>query len=60
MKYRDNMTAHELSQFMSEINALDAVYTAVAEHDAIRDLPDEYEDQSDYVGMGWIGKDGRP
>ena len=21
---------------------------------------EEYEDQNDYVGMGWIGKDGRP
>lgn len=61
MKYKDNMTADELAQFMSEINALNAAYADAAEHDKLSsELPDEYEDPSDYSGMGWVGKDGRP
>jgi hypothetical protein len=98
MKYRDNMTPEELTQFMAEVNALDAVLKSAADHDAqgasqnlidevlkqikcdvdsgdmtaieemIRHLPEgrlrgylsEYENPSDYVGMGWVGKDGRP
>ena len=98
MKYRDNMTPEELTQFMAEVNALDAALTAAHEHDAkvqgqalidevlkqikcdvdsgdmtaieemIRHLPEdqlrgylsEYENPSDYVGMGWVGSDGRP
>ena len=61
MKYRDNMTPEELAQFMGEVNALDAAYAAAVEHDKLSsDLPEEWEDPSDYVGMGWVGKDGRP
>lgn len=55
------MTPEELAQFMGEINALDATYVAAAEHDKLSDeLPEEWEDPSDYVGMGWVGRDGRP
>ena len=55
------MTPEELAQFMGEVNALDAAYAAAVEHDKLSsDLPEEWEDPSDYVGMGWVGKDGRP
>jgi len=54
----------ELAAFMFEINALDAAYASAAEHDAKvqaqNPMPDEWEDPSDYVGMGWVGSDGRP
>lgn len=63
MKYRDNMTADELAQFKKELNDLDAAYKSVAEHDekaAMSPAPDEWEDPSDYVGMGWIDSRGRP
>ena len=64
MKYRENMTQAERDAFMRELNALDAAYASAAAHDAAQQAanpaPDEWEDQSDYVGMGWIGKDGRP
>ena len=62
MKYRDNMTPEELAQFMGEVNALDAALAAAHADDAKKAeaLPDEWEDPSDYVGMGWVGKDGRP
>ena len=57
MKYRDNMTAEELAQFMAEVNALDAVLRSIPNFEPV---PDEWEDPSDYAGMGWVGKDGRP
>lgn len=63
MKYRDNMTEAELAQFKAEINALDAAYEAAAAHDATvqaQPIPDEWEDPTDYVGMGWIDSRGRP
>ena len=61
MKYRDNMTADELAQFKKELNDLDAAYKSAAEHDAKAAMsPDEWEDPSDYVGMGWIDSRGRP
>ena len=61
MKYRDNMTTEELAQFKQELADLDAAYAHAAQHDKLSsELPDEYEDQSDYAGMGWVGKDGRP
>jgi len=57
VKYRDNMTAEELAQFMAEVNALDAVLRSIPNFEPV---PDEWEDPSDYAGMGWVGKDGRP
>jgi hypothetical protein len=62
MKYRDNMTPAELAEFMSEVNELDAAYASAAEHDAKtqKDAPEEWEDPSDYVGMGWVDSRGRP
>jgi hypothetical protein len=62
LKYRDNMTADELKKFMGEVNAFDDVLASAHEHDAknTEPIPDGYENQSDYAGMGWIGKDGRP
>ena len=64
MIYRDNMTEAELAQFKAEIDALDAAYADAAKHDAAQQAahpaPDEWEDPSDYVGMGWVGRDGRP
>lgn len=64
MKYRDNMTAAELAAFMAEVDALDAAYASAAEHDAKvqaqTPMPDEWEDPSDYVGMGWVDSRGRP
>ena len=56
MKYRDNMTAEELAQFMAEVNALDAVLRSIPNPEPVP----EWEDPSDYAGMGWVGKDGRP
>lgn len=60
IKYRDNMTPEELAEFMSEVNALDQLLASAYEHDVKTPVPDEWEDPSDYVGMGWVGKDGRP
>ena len=62
MKYKDNMTPEELAQFMGEVNALDALLASAHKHDKknAQPMPDEWEDPSDYVGMGWVGKDGRP
>lgn len=62
MKYRDNMTQAELDQFKREQQALEDAYTSAAEHDAkaqAEPIPDEYENPSDYVGMGWIDSRGR-
>lgn len=64
MKYRHSMTQAELDQFMREQQALEDAYTSSAEHDAKVQVenpaPDEYEDPSDYIGMGWIDSRGRP
>lgn len=64
MKYRDNMTQAELDAFMAEINAMDAAYAAAGAHDAKvqaqNPAPEEWEDPSDYVGMGWVDSRGRP
>jgi hypothetical protein len=64
MKYRDNMTKEELEVFIAEINALDAAYASAAAQDAAMQasnpLPDEWEDPTDYVGMGWVDSKGRP
>ena len=64
MKYSENMTKEELIQFKAEIDALNAAYESAAAHDAKvqpeQVPPDEWEDQADYVGMGWIDSRGRP
>jgi hypothetical protein len=64
MVYKDNITPEELAQFNREYDELQAAYASAAEHDAKMQanipIPDEWEDPSDYAGMGWIGKDGRP
>ena len=64
MKYRDNMTPEELAQFKREQQALENAYASAAEHDAKMQAqnpaPEEWEDPSDYVGMGWVDSWGRP
>ena len=60
MKYRDNMTPEELAQFKKELQAQEDAYAGAAQHDAQNPIPDDWEDPSDYVGMGWIGRDGQP
>lgn len=64
MKYRDNMTQAELDAFRAEVNTLDAAYADAAAHDAqaqaANPATDEWEDPTDYVGMGWIDSRGRP
>ena len=64
MQYRENMTQAELEQFMREHDALENAYASAYEHDAKVQAqcptPNEYEDPSDYVGMGWIDSRGRP
>ena len=59
MKYRDNMTAQELAQFMKEQQALEDAYAAAHDAQNQQPMPDEWEDQSDYVGMGWVDSRGR-
>jgi len=56
------MTQAEINALRAEVDALDAAYAAAAKHDAanLQPPPDEWEDPSDYVGMGWVGADGRP
>ena len=64
MKYRDNMTLEELAQFKAQQQALEDAYASAAEHDAkmqaLNPALEEWEDPSDYVGMGWIDSRGRP
>jgi len=63
MRYRDNMTPEELAQFKREQQALEDAYASAAEHDAKQaqtPMPDEWEDPSDYAGMGWVDSRGRP
>lgn len=64
MKYRENMTADELAKFKQELDELDAAYKDADEIDrevaASNPMPEEHEDPSDYVGMGWIDRRGRP
>ena len=54
MKYRDNMTPKELAKFEQEVNELHELLTSAHEHDKknAQPIPDEWEDPSDYVGMG--------
>jgi hypothetical protein len=62
--YRENMSASDLAAFMNEINELNACYESTAEDDRMamesETAPEEWEDPSDYVGMGWIDSRGRP
>lgn len=58
MKYRDNMTPEELAQFKKELQALEDAYISAAQHDTQKPAPDELEDPSDYVGMGWVNSRG--
>ena len=64
MKYRENMTQAELEKFKQELQALEGAYADAAKHDAKMQAqsptPDEYENPSDYVGMGWVDSRGRP
>ena len=64
MKYRDNMSVEELAQFNKEWQALDDAYASAAKHDADMQaknpIPDEWEDPTDYVGMGWLDSRGQP
>lgn len=61
MKYKDSMTPEELAQFDKEWQELEKAYASADEHDAKQNLaPDEWEDPSDYVGMGWVDSRGRP
>ena len=64
MKYRDNMSAEELAQFDKEWQALDDAYASAVKHDADMQaknpIPDEWEDPTDYVGMGWLDSRGQP
>jgi len=60
MKYRDNMTEDELAKFMQEVNELNAAYESAAKDDKQVSQDEEYEDPSDYVGMGWVDSRGRP
>ncbi len=64
MVYKDNITPEELAQFNKELNELDAAYKSAVEHDAKmqakQPIPDEWEDPSDYAGMGWVDSRGRP
>jgi len=64
MKYCTKMTQTEIVQFKAELQALEDALIFAAEHDAKAQaenrVPNEWDDPSDYVGMGWVGKDGRP
>ena len=61
---RQGLIDEVLKQIKCDVDSGDM--TAIEE--MIRHLPEdrlhgylsEYEDPSDYVGMGWVGKDGRP
>ena len=61
--YRENMSASDLAAFMKEINELNASYESAAKYDRMamesETTPEEWEDSSDYIGMGWIDSRGR-
>ncbi len=64
MTYRENMSASELDAFMKEINELNESYESAAKDDRMamesETALEEWEDPSDYIGMGWIDSRGRP
>jgi hypothetical protein len=50
MKYQDNMTPAELTQFRKELDELDAAYAAAAEHDAaVQAAPEGWEDEMELL-----------
>ena len=57
------MTDAELAQFRQEQQALEDAYASAAAHDAQMQAQnpasEEWEDSSDYVGMGWTDSRGR-
>ena len=61
MKYRDNMTAQELAQFMAEVDALNAAYAAAAAHDALNaePIPEEWEDENETLRRAALNR-GQP
>jgi hypothetical protein len=61
MRYRDNMTAQELAQFMAEVDALHAAYAAAAAHDALNTepMPDEWEDENETLRRAALNR-GQP
>jgi hypothetical protein len=63
-KWNENMTEAELAAFMKEVDDLDKAMSDAAARDAKFQAenppPEEWEDPSDYVGMGWVDSRGRP
>ena len=57
MKYRDNMTPEEEKQLLDACDKLDAAYADAVESEVV---DEDYEDPNDFIGMGWVGKNGRP
>ena len=62
MKFRDNMTPDEIAKFMCEINEFNELLMSAYDYcnKDTKPMPEDYEDPSDYIGMGWVGWDGRP
>ena len=57
IRYRDNLTAQKLAQFMAEIDALNTAYAAA--HDALHTepMPDEWEDEMDTLRRAALNRD---
>ena len=49
-----------LSHYGWKVVGFDGKRQAVWTIDAYMDMVENYEDPSNYVGMGWVGSDGRP
>jgi hypothetical protein len=64
LKWNENMTEAELAAFMKEVTDLDRAMADADAHDAKIQAenppPEEWEDPSDYGGMGWVNSRGRP
>ena len=43
-----------------ELCAIEELIAGISEEVGLSFLSEAYEDPSDYVGMGWVGQDGRP
>ena len=60
-KYRDDMTAAEISDLLAELDALDAAYSDAARFDESQAVPcDEEWEDDDPRRMGWVDSYGRP